>query len=101
MISCQSEEEKQQQAIMNEFTKVGNRMAKISFESISGNLKAATATGGLEKAIQFCNLNARLVSRIYPLTCWLSHLRECRIGLVYWPPVHSLHPPPDWQVEMM
>ena len=58
IVSCQSEEERQQEALMKEFTEVGNRMAKISFESINGSLKAATAVGGIENAIQFCNLNA-------------------------------------------
>lgn len=66
MISCKSEEKKQQQAIMKEFTEVGQSIVKVSFESLSGNLKAAANNGGLSNAIQFCNVNAM------PLTDSLS-----------------------------
>ena len=58
LASCKSEEKKQQQAIMNEFTEVGNSIVKMSFESLSGNLKAAASNGGIANAIQFCNMNA-------------------------------------------
>ena len=64
--ACQSEEEKQQQVIMKEFTEVGNNIAKVSFEALSGNLKAAANNGGIANAIQFCNMNA------LPLTDSLS-----------------------------
>lgn len=66
MISCKSEEKKQQQAIMKEFTEVGQSIVQVSFESLSGNLKAAAKNGGLSNAIQFCNVNAM------PLTDSLS-----------------------------
>ena len=65
-ISCKSEEKKQQLALMEEFTEVGNSIVKVSFESLSGNLKAAASNGGIENAISFCNVNA------LPLTDSLS-----------------------------
>jgi len=55
---CKSEEEKQQIAMMNEYTALGDKIAKISFESLSGNLKAAMKEGGPANAIKFCNMNA-------------------------------------------
>ena len=58
LVSCKSEEKKQQQAMMKEFTEVGNNIVKVSFESLSGNLKAAASNGGIANAIQFCNMNA-------------------------------------------
>jgi hypothetical protein len=73
LVSCKSEEKKQQQAIMKEFTEVGNRIAKASFESLSGNLKAAASNGGITNAIQFCNMNA------LPLTDSLSKTFNAKI----------------------
>ena len=73
VISCQSDEEKQQQAIMKEFTVVGDKIAMASFESLSGNLKAAASTGGIANAIQFCNMNA------LPLTDSLSKTFNAKI----------------------
>jgi hypothetical protein len=58
---------------MDEFTEVGNRIAKASFESLSGNLKAAAQDGGIENAIRFCNMNA------LPLTDSLSKTFEAKI----------------------
>ena len=71
--SCQSDEEKQQQAIMKEFTVVGDKIAMASFESLSGNLKAAASRGGIANAIQFCNMNA------LPLTDSLSKTFNAKI----------------------
>lgn len=75
LISCTTEEEKEQRAIMEEFTDVGNKIAKASFESLSGNLKAAASQpgGGIANAIQFCNMNA------LPLTDSLSKTFNARI----------------------
>jgi len=73
VISCQSDEEKQQQAIMKEFTVVGDKIAMASFESLSGNLKAAASNGGITNAIQFCNMNA------LPLTDSLSKTFNAKI----------------------
>ena len=73
LVSCKSEEKKQQQAIMKEFTVVGDKIAKASFESLSGNLKAAASTGGITNAIQFCNMNA------LPLTDSLSKTFNAKI----------------------
>lgn len=36
----------------------GNRIAKISFEAISGELQKALAQGGIEHALAYCNENA-------------------------------------------
>lgn len=71
--ACQSDEEKLQQAIMKEFTEVGNNIARVSFEAISGNLKAAASDGGVTNAIQFCNMNA------LPLTDSLSKIFNAKI----------------------
>lgn len=73
--ACQSDEEKQQQAIMNEFTEVGNNIAKASFEALSGHLKAAARqpAGGIANAMQFCNINA------LPLTDSLSKIFNVKI----------------------
>ena len=73
VISCQSDEEKQQQAIMKECTVVGDKIAMASFESLSGNLKAAASNGGITNAIQFCNMNA------LPLTDSLSKTFNAKI----------------------
>jgi Protein of unknown function (DUF3365) len=59
VIGCESAEEEQKHAIMAEFTLKGDKMAEISFQSLSGNLKAVMLAGGPENAIQFCNLNAQ------------------------------------------
>ncbi len=58
LAACESAEEKEQRAMMEEFTKAGHKITKISFASLSGNLKAAMQTGGPENAIKFCNINA-------------------------------------------
>ena len=75
LVSCKSEEKKKQQAIMKEFTEVGDNIAKVSFESLSGNLKAAARqpAGGITNAIQFCNMNA------LPLTDSLSKTFNAKI----------------------
>ena len=71
--SCSSEEEKELQALMEEFTEVGHKITKVSFASWSGNLKAAMTTGGPENAIKYCNVNAQ------PLTDSLSKVFNARI----------------------
>ena len=58
---------------MQEFTEVGNSIAKASFESLSGNLKAAASNGGIANAIQYCNMNA------LPLTDSLSKIFNAKI----------------------
>jgi Protein of unknown function (DUF3365) len=73
LTACTSEEEKEQQAIMKEFTDVGDRIAKISFASLSGKLKAAISEGGIPNAIKFCNINA------LPLTDSLSKTFDAQI----------------------
>jgi len=71
--SCKSDEEKKQKALMEEYTEVGDKIAKISFESLSGNLKAAMKKGGVDSAVRFCNRVA------LPLTDSLSKTFEVKI----------------------
>ncbi len=73
LAACTSAEEKEQRALMEEFTEVGHKIAKVSFASLSGNLKAAMTAGGPENAIKFCNINAQ------PLTDSLSKAFKARI----------------------
>jgi len=56
--SCSSDEEKAMQSLMREVTLAGDKVATVSFESLSGHLKGAMSTGGVENAINYCNLNA-------------------------------------------
>jgi hypothetical protein len=79
LLSCKSAEKKQQQAMMEEFTEVGNSIVKISFESLSGNLKAATSNGGISNAISYCNVNALpltdSLSKVFGVTIKRSSLK--------------------------
>lgn len=54
----------------------GNRIAKISFETISGELKKALAHGGIENALRYCN------ERAYPITDSLSSVHQVTIKRV-------------------
>jgi hypothetical protein len=52
---------------MNEVTKAGDKVVQqLRFQSLSGHLKAAASEGGIENAINYCNINA------LPLTDSLS-----------------------------
>lgn len=51
-------------------------MARISFETISGELKHAMQNGGIEHALKYCNENA------YPLTDSLSKANQVSIKRV-------------------
>ncbi len=66
LLSCSSEEKKAQKALMNQVTLAGDKVVAVSFESLSGHLKAAASEGGIENAIDYCNINA------LPLTDSLS-----------------------------
>ncbi|MEN8249624.1 MAG: DUF3365 domain-containing protein [Bacteroidota bacterium] len=58
LISCKSEEEKEQKALVKAYEETGKAIVKASFESMSGHLKAAMEAGGPSNAIQYCNVNA-------------------------------------------
>ena len=64
--ACTSEEKKEQQALMKQVTVAGDNLATVAFQSLSGHLKGAMSEGGIENAINYCNLNAM------PLTDSLS-----------------------------
>jgi hypothetical protein len=55
------------------YFKTGNSIAKISFETISGELQKALANGGIENALRYCN------ERAYPITDSLSQANEVSI----------------------
>lgn len=54
----------------------GNRIAKISFETISGELQKALANGSIESALRYCNEHA------YPITDSLAAAHEVSIKRV-------------------
>ena len=54
----------------------GNTIAKISFETISAELKEALQSGGIEHALQYCNVNA------YPITDSISVANQVSIRRV-------------------
>ena len=54
----------------------GNAIAKISFETISGELKQALENGGIEHALRYCNEKA------YPITDSLSLANQVSIKRV-------------------
>lgn len=54
----------------------GNRIAKISFETISGELQKALASGGIENALRYCN------ERAYPITDSLAAAHQVSIRRV-------------------
>ena len=51
----------------------GNRIAKISFETISGELQKALANGSIESALRYCNVHA------YPITDSLAAVYQVSI----------------------
>jgi len=58
IISCSTEKEKEQKALMEDATIAGDKITTVAFQSLSGHLKGAMATGGIEKAINYCNIKA-------------------------------------------
>jgi len=54
----------------------GNRIAKISFETISGELQKALANGSIEHALRYCN------ERAYPITDSLANANQVSIRRV-------------------
>lgn len=54
----------------------GNAISKISFETISGELQRALASGGIENALHYCN------ERAYPITDSLALVHKVSIKRV-------------------
>lgn len=75
--SCQSEsQQKTENSISYDTTAVvseGQKIAKATFQTLSSNLKNAMAKGGVEYALQFCNVEA------IPLTDSLSKNHDVSI----------------------
>ena len=77
LISCgQSSKEQVTEKIDSVYIQKGNLIAGISFETISGELKKALASGGIENALSYCNEHA------YPITDSLSAAHQVRIKRV-------------------
>jgi len=77
LISCgQSSKEQVTEKIDSVYIQKGNLIAGISFETISGELKKALASGGIENALRYCNEHA------YPITDSLSAAHQVRIKRV-------------------
>ncbi len=77
VFACGSKESSQTtDKIDSVYLKKGNMIAKISFETISGELQKALANGGIENALRYCNENA------YPITDSLSTAHQVSIKRV-------------------
>jgi hypothetical protein len=77
LFACGTKESTQtKEKIDSTYLKRGNAIAKISFETISGELKAALESGGIEQALRYCNVNA------YPITDSLSVANQVSIRRV-------------------
>ena len=72
-MACSSAEKKEQKALMKDVTLAGDKITSVAFQSLSGHLKGAMVNGGVENAINYCNINA------LPLTDSLSRNFEVRI----------------------
>ncbi|MBK8290461.1 MAG: DUF3365 domain-containing protein [Flammeovirgaceae bacterium] len=77
LMACGSKEASQvAELIDSTYVTRGNAIAKISFETISGELKEAIQSGGIEYALKYCNENA------YPLTDSLAQTNQVTIKRV-------------------
>lgn len=77
LFACGTKESAQtKEKIDSTYITRGNAIAKISFETISGELKAALESGGIEQALRYCNVNA------YPITDSLSVANQVSIRRV-------------------
>lgn len=77
MISCgRAPQEQVVEKIDSTYIIKGNRIAKISFETISGELQKALASGGIENALRYCN------ERAYPITDSLAAANQVSIRRV-------------------
>lgn len=74
LISCNSKKTLQSYSQLDTtYISRGNKIAKLSFETLSGELQKALQQGGIDSALHYCNLNA------YPLTDSLSVTHEASI----------------------
>lgn len=63
LMSCnKASQEQVAEKIDSTYIIKGNQIAKISFETISGELQKALANGSIESALRYCNVHA------YPIT---------------------------------
>ena len=76
-ISCsKAPQEQSAEKIDSTYIIKGNRIAKISFETISGELQKALANGSIESALRYCNVHA------YPIADSLSAVYSVSIKRV-------------------
>ncbi|MBX2916063.1 MAG: DUF3365 domain-containing protein [Cyclobacteriaceae bacterium] len=74
LISCNSKKTLQSYSQLDTtYISRGNTIAKLSFETLSGELQKAMQQGGIDSALHYCNLNA------YPLTDSLSVVHKASI----------------------
>lgn len=77
LISCNSKKTLQSYSQLDTtYISRGNAIAKISFETLSGELQKAMQEGGIDSALHYCNLRA------YPLTDSLSLMHKASIKRV-------------------
>jgi Protein of unknown function (DUF3365) len=77
LVSCgKVPKEKTTEKIDSIYLIQGNMIAKISFETISGELQKALANGGIEHALRYCNEQA------YPITDSLANANQVSIKRV-------------------
>jgi Protein of unknown function (DUF3365) len=77
LMSCsKAPKEQNTEKIDSTYLIKGNRIAKISFETISGELQKALANGGIENALRYCNEHA------YPITDSLANAHQVSIRRV-------------------
>lgn len=77
MVACSTKETAQApERIDSTYVIQGNAIAKIAFETISGELKQAMESGGIEYALTYCNENA------YPITDSLARAHQVSIKRV-------------------
>jgi hypothetical protein len=77
LLTCgNTKSDQKHESIDSTYITQGNAVARISFETISGELKHAMQNGGIEHALKYCNENA------YPLTDSLSKANQVSIKRV-------------------
>lgn len=58
LVSCRSEEKKEQKAFVKAYEETGKEIVKATFETVRANLQAAIQEGGPSNAIVYCNVSA-------------------------------------------
>ncbi|MBN8650389.1 MAG: DUF3365 domain-containing protein [Cytophagales bacterium] len=77
VISCNSKKTLQSYSQLDTtYISRGNVIAKLSFETLSGELQKALQNGGIDSALRYCNLRA------YPITDSLSLVHQASIKRV-------------------